>query len=248
MTPQADPRADRGRRGLAYTLITPENHYVSRLPSLPGAHLVKLVTPRLAPARLAQYLIRTTDTNAVCELGEEFEHFLYGLGGAPGVDDGDTRFDLFGEGFCYIPPGARFTLRTPADSALLWIKRRYELWPGLNPPAARGGQAREVAATPTVTPGLTRRELLPPEDAAHDFNMSLMAFEPQIGLPQIEIHDEEHGLYMTSGGGVYRLGQDEHKVQAGDFIYMGPYCPQGFRAGEDGAEYLLYKDVYRDGF
>ena len=29
---------------------------------------------------------------------------------------------------------------------------------------------------------------------------------------------------------------------------MAPYCPQGFAAGPEGAEYLLYKDVWRDGF
>ena len=38
-------------------------------------------------------------------------------------------------------------------------------------------------------------------------------------------------------------------MRQGDFIYMAPYCPQGFEAGGDvPAEYLLYKDVYRDGF
>jgi (S)-ureidoglycine aminohydrolase len=38
-------------------------------------------------------------------------------------------------------------------------------------------------------------------------------------------------------------------VQAEDFIYMAPYCPQGFTAGPGGpAEYLLYKDTWRDGF
>jgi (S)-ureidoglycine aminohydrolase len=40
----------------------------------------------------------------------------------------------------------------------------------------------------------------------------------------------------------------EHEVAAGDFIYMAPYCPQGFVSGTAGAEYLLYKDVFRDGF
>jgi glyoxylate utilization-related uncharacterized protein len=30
---------------------------------------------------------------------------------------------------------------------------------------------------------------------------------------------------------------------------MAPYCPQFFRPqGSDDAEYLLYKDVFRDGF
>jgi len=78
--------------------------------------------------------------------------------------------------------------------------------------------------------------------------MSLMAFDPGVMLPQVEIHDEEHGLYMTAGSGVYALNGEEHEVREGDFIYMAPYCPQGFCAGDGGAEYLLYKDVYRDGF
>ncbi|HWE14577.1 MAG TPA: hypothetical protein VG365_13735 [Solirubrobacteraceae bacterium] len=239
---------ERGRRGRAYTLITPENHYVSRLPSLPGARLVKLVTPRLAPARLAQYLVDAPAAGADCRLEADFEHFLFGLDGVAWVAGGDARFDLSGEGFAYIPPGRQFTLRLEPDASLLWIKRRYEAWPGLSSPAALGGHARAIEAVPTAVPGLTRRELLPPDDAAHDFNMSLMAFAPGVALHQIEIHDEEHGLYLTSGDGLYRLDEDAHPVQAGDFVYMAPYCPQGFRAGPSGAEYLLYKDVYRDGF
>jgi (S)-ureidoglycine aminohydrolase len=79
--------------------------------------------------------------------------------------------------------------------------------------------------------------------------MSLLSFDPGVGLAQIEIHDEEHGLYMTAGGGSYHLDGSEYEVREGDFIYMAPYCPQSFVAGADGvAEYLLYKDVYRDGF
>ena len=52
----------------------------------------------------------------------------------------------------------------------------------------------------------------------------------------------------AAGGGTYLLEADEHEVAAGDFIYMAPYCPQSFVAGDEGAEYLLYKDVWRDGF
>ncbi len=247
MTP-VPPSADRGRGAGAYTLITPENHYVSRLPDLPGAYLVKLVTPRLFPARLAEYLLRAPEAELSCRIDPELEHFLYGLDGGPEVSDGATRFELADEGFCYVPAGGAFTVRMPTDSALLWIKRRYEPWPGLDAPAARGGHARALPPTATATPGLARRELLPPADGAYDFNMSLMSFDPGVGLPQIEIHDEEHGLYMTAGGGLYRLGEEEHAVNRGDFIYMAPYCPQGFLAGEQGGEYLLYKDVYRDAF
>ena len=39
------------------------------------------------------------------------------------------------------------------------------------------------------------------------------------------------------------------EVERDDFIYMAPYCPQGFTAtGREPAEYLLYKDTWRDGF
>ena len=70
-----------------------------------------------------------------------------------------------------------------------------------------------------------------------------------VSLGQVEVHDEEHGLYMTAGGGVYHLDGSDHEVVAGDFIYMAPYCPQSFTpTGTETAEYLLYKDVFRDGF
>jgi len=65
----------------------------------------------------------------------------------------------------------------------------------------------------------------------------------------VEIHEEEHGLYMTSGSGTYLLEDQEHHIERDDFIHMAPYCPQSFRAdSSEGAEYLLYKDVFRDGF
>jgi (S)-ureidoglycine aminohydrolase len=154
---------------------------------------------------------------------------------------------LGARGYAYLPTATGFDVESAGTGELLWIKRRYEPWPGLEHPPVAWGVAPEQAPM-TATPGLRRQELLDPADPRRDFTMSLIAFDPGVGLPQIEIHDEEHGLWMTRGAGVYTLGRDEHAVLAGDFIYMAPYCPQGFAAGPDGAEYLLYKDVYRDGF
>ena len=56
----------------------------------------------------------------------------------------------------------------------------------------------------------------------------------------------EHGLLMLEGGGIYRLGDDWYPVQAGDVIWMAPYCPQWFGAlGKPPAKYLIYKDWNR---
>ena len=64
-----------------------------------------------------------------------------------------------------------------------------------------------------------------------------------------EITAAQPHLYVTAGQGVYHLDGDTHEVLADDFVYMAPYCPQSFYAvGPDRTEYLLYKDVWRDGF
>jgi (S)-ureidoglycine aminohydrolase len=239
---------DRGRRGAAFTLLTPANRYMSRLPSLPGVGVFKLITPRLEPARFGQYLLEIPASGARCPLGPQYEHFLYGLGGQTAVISGPDALQLGEGGFAYVPPSMRFDFKASGAGTVLWIKRIYQRSPGLGPPEPLGGHVAALAATPAGVAGLARRELLDPDDPAFDFNISLMSFDPGVGLPQIEIHDEEHGLYMTAGSGVYLLDGERHDVQTDDFIYMAPYCPQGFEAGADGASYLLYKDVYRDGF
>ena len=238
----------RGTRGAAFALLTPENHYASRLPSFPGAQVFKLVTPRLIPARFGQYLLDLPAEETRADVGAGFENFFFGLEGTAELRSEGLSFVVAPRAYAYLPASASFVVDCEAGARLLWIKRRYESWPGLAAPEACAGSAADVTAEATATPGLRRRELIDREDPRFDFNMSLMAFDPGVGLPQVEIHDEEHGLYMTAGGGVYLLDGSEHEVHEGDFIYMAPYCPQGFDAGPGGAEYLLYKDVYRDGF
>jgi (S)-ureidoglycine aminohydrolase len=45
---------------------------------------------------------------------------------------------------------------------------------------------------------------------------------------------------------VYRLDDRWYPVQAGDVIWMAPYCPQWFIAGgKQASRYIYYKDVNR---
>jgi (S)-ureidoglycine aminohydrolase len=244
--------ASRGVRGASYTVLTPANRYASRLPNLRGALLYKLVTPRLAPARLGQYVVAFEGGGGTSEpVRAGFEDFLYLLSGTVALHGDDLHTELQPGGWAYLPPDASFALEAGGEPAeLLWVKRRYEAWPGLHAPEARAGHRDdEPFDTATGVEGFRRRELLDPLDPRHDFNMSLLAFDPGVGLDKVEVHDEEHGLYMTAGGGIYHLDGTSHEVAQHDFIYMAPYCPQSFVAtGSEPAEYLLYKDVYRDGF
>jgi (S)-ureidoglycine aminohydrolase len=243
----------RGALGHGYTVVTPANHYPSRLPEFGDQPVVKLVTPRMAPARIGQYLVSLDAGGGTTRrVGAGYERFFYVLDGAVALSTpGSGRQILDAGGFAYLPSDAAYELRAneSAPARLLVIKRRYEGHAAHDAPASLWGHRDDEPFAQTAVPGFTRRELLPVDDPAFDFNMSLLRFDAGVGLDKIEVHDEEHGLWMTAGAGTYVLGADEHEVRAEDFIYMAPYCPQGFTASVDGpAEYLLYKDVWRDGF
>ena len=244
-------KSSRGARRTSFTLVTPANHYPSRLPPFGDAPVVKLVTPRFAPARIGEYLLALPAGGGTTEpIAPGFEAFLYGLDGEASAHVDGSELALGAGAYAYIPASAPFTLAAGrAPARLLMVKRRYEPWPGLDAPGLLTGHRDDEPFADTPVPGFRRRELLPTDDAAFDFNMSLLRFDPGVGLDDIEVHDEEHGLYMTAGDGVYFLDGELLEVERDDFIYMAPYCPQGFTAtGREQAEYLLYKDVWRDGF
>ena len=244
-------KGSRGARGGSFTLVTPSNHYPSRLPPFGGAPVVKLVTPRLAPARIGEYLVALPAGGGTVEpVAPGSETFLYALDGEATAQVDGKEISLRGGAFAYLPATASLELDTGgAPARLLMIRRRYEPWPGLEPPALLAGHRDDEPFADTPVPGFTRRELLPVADPAFDFAMSLLRFDAGVGLDNIEVHDEEHGLYMTAGAGLYFLDGELFEVERDDFIYMAPFCPQGFTAtGREPAEYLLYKDAWRDGF
>ena len=79
-----------------------------------------------------------------------------------------------------------------------------------------------------------------------DCAVNTMVYQPGAALNMVEMHVMEHGLLMLEGGGIYRLGDAWYPVTAGDFIWMGPWCPQWFGAiGKKPAKYLIYKDWNR---
>ena len=244
-------KSSRGVRRTSFTLVTPANHYPSRLPPFGDAPVVKLVTPRFAPSRIGEYLLALPAGGGTHEpVAPGFETFLYALDGGATAAVGGAELSLRAGGYAYLPAAASFMIFAGAEPArLLMFKRRYEPWPGLDAHGLLAGHRDDEPFADTPVPGFRRRELLPVGDPAFDFNMSLLAFDAGVGLANIEVHDEEHGLYMTAGAGTYFLDGELFEVERDDFVYMAPYCPQGFTASDrEPAEYLLYKDVWRDGF
>jgi (S)-ureidoglycine aminohydrolase len=241
----------RGATGGYFYLITPAARAPSRLAEVGADTTVcKFVTPRHAPARFAQYLVELEPGGGTqWPVGGDFEHFVFVLDGTvKTLVDGLPRTMTPGT-FIYLPDTQALVLDNDSDALcrVMWFKRRYEPLPGFGrPPAVFDDSAKFIEEEHPY--GLWRRELLPAKDPRRDFTISIMRFEPNGELGVVEMHEEEHGLYMTAGGGIYLLDAAQLPVEHEDFVYMAPYCPQGFLAGPEGAEYLLYKDVMRDGF
>jgi (S)-ureidoglycine aminohydrolase len=240
----------RGASGRSFHVITSTNRYPSQLAGLGGTTVCKLVTPRREPAQFGCYLLEIEPGGGTTgPMGGSFEHFVYVLGGSLATSAGQAE-SLDAGSFVYVPEEEAFELRNESGerASALWIKRRYERLDEYGTPPGYFGRRGDLAEV-ELSPGFFRTELGPSDDPRYDIAMSVLRFSPGAGLTMVEIHEEEHALFMTAGGGVYFLEDGEHAVERDDFIYMAPFCPQSFRAGDgEGAEYLLYKGTFRDGF
>jgi (S)-ureidoglycine aminohydrolase len=174
------------------------------------------------------------------------QRFVYVLSGELELAIGEKMHVLETGGYAYLPADAshRLTARQAARAAV--IEKRYEPLLAGAAPAVLVGHELSVAEVPLMSDSSLRVRSLLPDHDAHDFAVNTMTYDPGAGLSMVEIHVMEHGLLMLEGGGIYRLGDSWYPVEAGDFIWMAPYCPQWFGAiGKKPAKYLIYKDWRR---
>jgi (S)-ureidoglycine aminohydrolase len=226
-----------------YLLHTPDAWVRTPMPFLRRGMAVVHASPRLG-AGFLQYtaeLERGGELDAVAE-----QRFCWVLEGeASVVTKGRVRPIRAGH-YAYLPGGFSGRVTASGGAKLAVIEKRYEALEGVPAPAGCVGREEDTQAVPLGgDPALLVRSLLPAE-FAYDFAVNTMTYEPGAALAQVEIHVMEHGLVMLEGAGTYRLGDDRYQVQAGDFIWMAPYCPQWFVAeGDVPAKYLIYKDWNR---
>jgi len=184
-----------------------------------------------------QYTAEFESGGALAACGDQ--RFVYVLDGTIKVD----RTVLIAGGYAYIPSGQAAAVCADSTARVVVIEKPYQLLSSVTQPALFTGREQHTAATHLGgDPWLEVRALIP-DDPAFDFRVNTMTYQPGASLPAVEIHVMEHGLLMLEGGGLYLLGSQWYPVQAGDFIWMAPYCPQWFAAiGKQPAKYLIYKD------
>ena len=220
-----------------HLLQTPDTFVRAPLPGMQNATAIVHV----GPARGARFTEYTAEFGEGGKLAPSAaQRFLYVLEGELAVAGRYLRT----HDYAYLPAGCDLVVEAPRESKAAVIEKAYQpLSGGPPPPAFFTG--REGLIEPehlAGDPALEVRRLLP-DDPAFDCAVNTMTFQPGAALPMVEIHVMEHGLLMLAGAGIYRLGDCWYPVEAGDFIYMAPYCPQWFGAiGKTPAKYLIYKD------
>ena len=229
-----------------HAILPPEGIPESVLPEWRATAARILAAPALG-ARFAQYLLDLSPGGGSEQtLREGVETFFYVISGKATLEAGGKRHALEPGGYAYLAPGSRFALSSAAASRVLWLKKVYRPFGSKAPADVIGNQAAVNGEPFLGVQELLLKSLLP-VDPVYDMAMNIFTFPPGFSLPMTETHVMEHGLYMLEGQGLYYLGDRWREVQAGDFIWMGPYCPQSFYAtSSSAARYIYYKDVNRD--
>ncbi len=230
-----------------YALLPLEGIPLSRLPEWPGASIRVFAAPALG-ARFAEYMI---DLRAGQGGGHQadggVEYFLYLLAGALDLSVDGRGYRLEAGGFALMPPTSGFAARASTAASLLLLRKCYEPQPGIPmyDPLV-GSQEKAPCDIYSGDPG-ARLQVLVPDDPAYDLAMNIFTFEVGHSLPVTETHVMEHGLFVLQGKGMYFLDDTWMEVEATDFIWMGPFCPQSYYAtGPEPSKYIYYKNVNRE--
>ena len=222
-----------------HLLQTPDTFVRAPLPGMDKVTAIVHVAPPVGAA-FTQYTAEF-EAGGVLQPGP-LQRFVYVLEGEVQTSGGT----LNAGGFVYCPASYGHRLRAASPARAVVIEKEYQRLDGIAAPAHFCGRESEVESQSLLgDPALEVRALVP-ADAAFDFAVNTMTYQPGATLPMVEIHYMEHGLLMLEGEGIYRLGEHWYPVTAGDFIWMAPYCPQWFGAlGKTPAKYLIYKDWNR---
>jgi (S)-ureidoglycine aminohydrolase len=226
-----------------HALLTPDTFVRTALPGMKACTAVVHAGPAMG-AKFTQY---TAEFEAGGELGPTAaQRFLFVLDGQLQLEVDGGQSKLEAPGFAYLPEGSAHRVVAAKTSRAAVIEKPYLSLTYIAAPRAIISSEDVVSSHPLNDDSDLQVKCLLPDTMNFDFAVNIMIYQPGAALGMVEMHIMEHGLFMLEGGGIYRLGDSWYPVTAGDFIWMGPWCPQWFGAiGKVPAKYLIYKDCNR---
>jgi (S)-ureidoglycine aminohydrolase len=201
----------------------------------------------VSPALGANFTQYTAEFESGGELGPtSTQRFIFVIEGGVKVDGEEISKKLGTNGYAYFPEGSHHRVVAAKASRLAVIEKHYQPLDSLKAPHLIVSSEDAVSSHPLGDDPSLQVKCLLPDEMSFDFAVNTMVYQPGAALSMVEMHVMEHGLIMLEGGGIYRLGDSWYPVTAGDFIWMGPWCPQWFGAiGKVPTKYLIYKDWNR---
>jgi (S)-ureidoglycine aminohydrolase len=226
-----------------HLLLTPDTFVRTALPGMKNASAIVHIGPALGAA-FTEY---TVEFEPKGELGNTpVQRFVYVLDGAVTLDAKGKRHDLDERGYVYLPEGFSHRIVAKEKSRVAVVEKVYERIEKNEPPRLVVSSEDAISSHALDGDADLQVKCLLPDVSQFDFAVNTMVYQPGASLSMVEMHVMEHGLIMLEGGGIYRLGDSWYPVRAGDFIWMGPWCPQWFGAiGKVPAKYLIYKNCNR---
>ena len=229
-----------------YALITPDGFVPGNLPGWKNVTAIVNISPALG-ATFSQLQITFGQNGSGKGNTGTLEFFVFVLAGRCGAELNGKKMNLTAGGFALVPPETDFNFGGNQGARLLIFQKKFEPLAGAKKLSVIIGHEKDIPGNPFLGNDDACLQVLLPDSPAFDLAVNIFTYQPGATLPFVETHIMEHGLLMLRGQGVYRLDADHHPVQAGDVIWMAPYCPQWFVAmGKTPASYIYYKDVNRD--
>lgn len=226
-----------------HLLLTPDTFVRTTLPGMKSCVAIIHAGPALG-AKFAQY---TAEFESGGELGSTAaQRFIFVIEGHLKIEINGSQSELGVRGYAYLPEGSQHRVMATKISRAAVIEKPYQSVASVDPPRVLVSSEDAVPSHPLGDDPALQVKCLLPDMISFDFAVNTMVYQPGASLSMVEVHVMEHGLLMLEGGGIYRLGDSWYPVTAGDFIWMGPWCPQWFGAvGKIPAKYLIYKDWNR---
>jgi (S)-ureidoglycine aminohydrolase len=226
-----------------HLLLTADTFVRTTLPGMTRCSAIVHVGPALG-ARFTQY---TAEFESGGELGPtSAQRFIFVIEGGVRLEVNRKSHKLGPCGFAFLPEGLQHRVVASKVSRLAIIEKPYQPLDSVEPLSLIVSNEDAISSHPLEDDPALQVKCLLPDEMNFDFAVNTMIYQPGASLSMVEMHVMEHGLIMLEGGGIYRLGDSWYPVTAGDFIWMGPWCPQWFGAiGKVPAKYLIYKNWNR---
>jgi len=226
-----------------HLLLTADTFVRSPLPGMKRCTAIVHAGPALGAA-FTEY---TAEFEAGGELGgTAAQRFVFVMEGGLSVEAAGKRTELGARGYAYFPEGTAHRVTATKVSRAAVIEKPYQALASDAAPRVIITHEDSISSHALNDDPDLQVKCLLPDEMGFDFAVNTMMYQPGAALSMVEMHVMEHGLIMLEGGGIYRLGDAWYPVTAGDFIWMGPWCPQWFGAiGKVPAKYLIYKDWNR---